>query len=489
MRWRLPTRTPIRATGCRPRDARPLQHSVAVPGLVHRRASLHPPHAQVALDVPGRGDAPATTTPSASPATARWRSSRRLSYDPSLARASSPAHRFHRAGRPPRATAGLSPMPSLVSAGSQPTTYVRGSLPAERAEAGQHRGRAPCHARRSPRRRGRSSPTSSTTTSPGRPPRGRRVTRTSSVVAVEQVVCEVHAADAVVDDADVRRQRPAASRRATSGPKPSSPRKMLPTRPRAPGRSRHAAPARRARSTSTARTSRAGRRPGRPRARPPRGLHRPHRTRPRSTTATCPARNMSCASARRAGRSSTRVPLRHRRAAHQHGVGLRRHGGVCGRVPPGHRSGSRVATPCSRASASSGNRVAAVDDRRRPRVGPAGGGLLLLRQRHHPQREDLVDLGRVEQVARALRRDLRAGPAGSSAHTRTASPTSTGHQPSLTQPAAAATASGGGSTSETKPAPVSSRWVPARARRAARSRLDSAGSHPAVLRRPSSSRR
>ena len=50
--------------------------------------------------------------------------------------------------------------------------------------------------------------------------------------------------------------------------------------------------------------------------------------------------------------------------------------------------------------------VAAVDDRRRPRIGAARLGLLVVGEGQHPQREDLVDLGRVVEVAGALGRDL-----------------------------------------------------------------------------------
>ena len=52
-------------------------------------------------------------------------------------------------------------------------------------------------------------------------------------------------------------------------------------------------------------------------------------------------------------------------------------------------------------------RVAAVDDRRGPRVGGPRLGLLRVGHRHHPQGEDLVDLGGVEQRARALLGHLR----------------------------------------------------------------------------------
>ena len=51
--------------------------------------------------------------------------------------------------------------------------------------------------------------------------------------------------------------------------------------------------------------------------------------------------------------------------------------------------------------------VAAIDDLRRARVGGARLALLGVGERHRAQREDLVDLGGVEEIARALGRDLR----------------------------------------------------------------------------------
>jgi hypothetical protein len=52
-----------------------------------------------------------------------------------------------------------------------------------------------------------------------------------------------------------------------------------------------------------------------------------------------------------------------------------------------------------------GHRVALRQDGGGPRVGPAGVCLLVVGHGHHPQGEDLVDLGGVEQVAGALRRN------------------------------------------------------------------------------------
>ena len=74
-----------------------------------------------------------------------------------------------------------------------------------------------------------STSTSITATVPGRSPSGTASTRISRSYAVEQLVGQVHAADAVVGDprAGAAPSR-SASRRATSTPKPSSPKKMLP---------------------------------------------------------------------------------------------------------------------------------------------------------------------------------------------------------------------------------------------------------------------
>ena len=54
-----------------------------------------------------------------------------------------------------------------------------------------------------------------------------------------------------------------------------------------------------------------------------------------------------------------------------------------------------------------GNRVDPVDERRGSRIRGARGLLLVVGERHRAQRQDLVDLGSVEQLARALGRDLR----------------------------------------------------------------------------------
>ena len=131
--------------------------------------------------------------------------------------------------------------------------------------------------------------------------------------------------------------------------------------------------------------------------------------------APCPARNMSCASARRDGRSRTLVPFATSTPAitRCRSTGRRRRRR---RVPPRQRSSagrrrSRGASDADRAVQSlphlGRHVVEAVDDRGGARIGAAGLGLLVVGQRQHAQREDLVDLGRVEQVARALGRDRR----------------------------------------------------------------------------------
>ena len=64
---------------------------------------------------------------------------------------------------------------------------------------------------------------------PGRLAHRERVDEHERVVPVEQLVREVHAADAEVDDLDARRAPAGATRRcATSTPNASSPKKMLP---------------------------------------------------------------------------------------------------------------------------------------------------------------------------------------------------------------------------------------------------------------------
>ena len=63
-------------------------------------------------------------------------------------------------------------------------------------------------------------------------------------------------------------------------------------------------------------------------------------------------------------------------------------------------------TPCSRCSVSGDIASQRSMISRRPRVGGPRLGLLLVGHRHHPQGEDLVDLGGVEQRARALLGDL-----------------------------------------------------------------------------------
>ena len=70
------------------------------------------------------------------------------------------------------------------------------------------------------------------------------------------------------------------------------------------------------------------------------------------------------------------------------------------------RCGSR-STPCRSLQILRRHGVAPVDDLPGPRVGGPGLGLLLVGHGHHPQGQDLVDLGGVEQRTGALRGHLR----------------------------------------------------------------------------------
>ena len=183
--------------------------------------------------------------------------------------------------------------------------------------------------------------------------------------------------------------------------------------------------ARRGRSRGSGRTSRAGRRPGRRRAR--RATCVPPSTSESTavTRATWSAKKRSCASARRDGCTRTRLPLATRAPRRSTTPSVSgAHRLVGSGVPPRdvvrcRRRRSRMRRPATvgqrragragRRAAAAGRRrhlVAAVDDLRGPRVGGPGLGLLLVGHRHHPQGEDLVDLGGVEQRAGALAGDL-----------------------------------------------------------------------------------
>ncbi len=119
------------------------------------------------------------------------------------------------------------------------------------------------------------------------------------------------------------------------------------------------------------------RHPGRAGAAAP-GCRRPRAPRP-------PGRCPSTGTARRPRPPATRRAERRRGAVRGPGSGWRR---AAGRRPPGHG-------------------VHPVEDPRGPWIGGPGLRLLLVGQQHGAQREDLVDLRRVVQVARALRRHLR----------------------------------------------------------------------------------
>ena len=141
-----------------------------------------------------------------------------------------------------------------------------------------------------------------------------------------------------------------------------------------------------------------------------------------------------------------------------------RDGDRLGRGPlqllPAHRAipNSRIA-PCSRISSLLRQRLGALEDLPRARVGVAHLGLLGVGQAEDVEHQHLVDLAAVEQVARALGRDPRMvleddrrgrAPCGRSS-------TSTGQAPSLRHAAAAARSRAGGSVWETKRPPLARR--------------------------------
>ena len=179
-------------------------------------------------------------------------------------------------------------------------------------------------------------------------------------------------------------------------------------------------PARRAGSSGSGRARAAARRPGR---RPPTRRRAPRRRR----RAPPPARwragrrgTRSWASAAAAAAQHDRAALGHRRRRRPApsrcpgrprrrrrgpttGALRRRDGGAS--APAGRRGDRRVVRRSQRADRavqplqiSGGMRVDRVDDRRGPRVGRPGLGLLLVGEHQRAQGEDLVDLGAVEQV-------------------------------------------------------------------------------------------
>ena len=244
------------------------------------------------------------------------------------------------------------------------------------------------------------------------------------VVAVEQLVGEVDAADAVVAQAHaVGAAASHARRSATSTPKPSSPKKMLPmpaTRTShrsstSSGREVVEAALRRQQlgggivvegdgevvvAVDVVEHARHRGRPGRRgtgRGRRRAGVGRSTHLRAPADGPT-PADRRPCRPNGSTAPSTARIPPRC-------GAGLRRVRRRCrgrqradGAVQPLPDLGRHV--------------VAAVDDGRRPGVGAARLGLLVVGEREDPQGEDLVDLGGVEQVARALRRRPPGGRTG-----------------------------------------------------------------------------
>ena len=137
-----------------------------------------------------------------------------------------------------------------------------------------------------------------------------------------------------------------------------------------------------------------------------------------ATVAAMPARNMSWASARRAGPQPHLGALADVDAADAERVGPRVDRGVHRRVPPRDR-GPRRSGGGRRGPDRPDGPVQPLEDLRaacrrhrstmaaaRASV-PRASSLLLVGQREHPEGQDLVDLGGVAQVARALGGDLR----------------------------------------------------------------------------------
>ena len=111
----------------------------------------------------------------------------------------------------------------------------------------------------------------------------------------------------------------------------------------------------------------------------------------------------------RRGRSRTRLPRRSSTPSTVTASGPgRSSSSQYGSV--GHRPlampNSRIA-PCRRISSSGRERLGALEDLARARVGVAHLGLLLVGEAEDVEHEQLVDLAAVEQVARALGRDPR----------------------------------------------------------------------------------
>ena len=215
-------------------------------------------------------------------------------------------------------------------------------------------------------------------------------------------------------------------------------RKMLPTQATSTARwhahddATGAARPRRGRSTGSGRGRASGRRRGR-RRRSPRGARCRRRREAPPPPSRCarPGTGRSASARRAPGRSTTRVPRRTANAGDGDRVVLRVDGRVRARVPPRHVQrggwlgvGRREATrcrswrrgsctvPCSRSHSSSGMSVDLVEQGGGAWVGAAHLALLLLRERHRAQAEQLVDLEGVEERGLALRRQLRRGRRG-----------------------------------------------------------------------------
>ena len=132
------------------------------------------------------------------------------------------------------------------------------------------------------------------------------------------------------------------------------------------------------------------------------------------TRADFPAKKMSCASARRLGRSRTRLPAATRtpftNTASRSGRTAVSASGSHQSTPSGI-SGIRPACGFAQDAVQllhrlRRHRITPIDELGSQRVGGPCLRLLLVGHRHHPKREDFVDLGRVEECALALFGDL-----------------------------------------------------------------------------------
>ena len=169
------------------------------------------------------------------------------------------------------------------------------------------------------------------------------------------------------------------------------------------------------------------------------------------------------------GGSRRRCLFLHHRATHPRPRPGSRREGAHGAVQPLHDLGRHG--------------VGAADDLARPCVGAAGLALLLVGERHDPQGENLVDLGRVAEIALALRRDpgVVVENDGRRQHHVMTPLRADEHRPGVQVDAGGGrrnVAAGGGSSSETKAPPRTASRVLGAEQRSAQRQL-SIGTTPA----------